>query len=114
MSWFKNAFNKWIGNEFFHLNNVMGFQIEKFSRLSITNKKQDDITKIFLFVVQRDDGNIYNFSIKINNNVILTNIINKSNWKPIMTKEYNTQQSNPVQIIEDGLSKINNDLSEEF
>lgn len=113
MSWFKNAINSgWQEKGLYHFTNVMKFVIDSFPNLSLSDIGSATSRKI-VFNIVRNNETEYNFLIRINGNNIDTSIYAKP-LRSLSSRSYDASQSEPQQIIEDGLAEINNDYSGEF
>ena len=110
MSWFKKSIN-WQGQEMYHLENVMRFDIDTFPRLSL-GREGSVSSNIIGFNIQRDDGKMYSLSFRRNNGKI-DSLIRESE-RIVHSKRYDISMTDPKQVIEESLVTINNDLSEEF
>jgi len=113
MNGLKNAIDLgWQRKGIYHFLNVMKFEINNFSDLSLNSNKSNIAPGRVSFVIIRDD-NQYRFAIKINRNNIDTFIFDRS-FRSLGVSSYNASKVTPQQIIEEGLVKINNDYSGEF
>lgn len=112
MNWFKSATNlDWQGKEFYHLANVMKFEIDSFPDLSIDEYRGELKPDKIGFYIIKDDGKEYYFVLQKTGDDIRTNIITKP-LQVIGSDTYNISQYTPQQIIESGLIIINNNFGE--
>ena len=115
MNWFKNAnVLAWQGKEFYHLVNVMKFEIDSFPRLTLDEGRGHVSPTMLTFYIVRDDGKEYVFAVRKSADSVSTNITTKPDNRILGTNTYAIAQYTPQQIIENGLTVINNDYGEGF
>ena len=120
MSWYKSEKkSEWQNKGLYHFVNVMKFEIENYENLLLTKDPYVNVDKI-AFYISRNNEREYIFSIRINGDNIDTYVVanpsaNESEeYRSLSSDSYDASQADPQQIIETGLSAINDDYSGEF
>ncbi len=99
---------RWWENGKYHFDITMIFEIENFPDLVIYPSTKKDSGKV-AFRIACANGIIYDFYIRIQGAVITTAIIDSTSMRHIDDNVYDAQETIPLQIIREGLSKIDND-----
>ena len=114
MNWYKLAIDdNWLSKGIYHFLNAIKFEIDSFPDLSLDNNSGGSSPDRISFIILKNNGSEYNFTIKRNGNQI-SSIVYANPTKFVGSESYNELSSDPQQIIRDGLIMIDNNYGGEL